>query len=258
VAQPSAAKIGNVLGAQYLFQAVVTNYEAGVEKKGGGLLGGVGGTAGAVLGGLAVKSEKGVIGMNFRLIDAETTEVVYTEQVEVEVKESGLTFGGFGITGGGGLGGFMGSYARTPIGQAVIAACNKGVFSLIKQVGTSPATGKVIQVKNGSVYINLGEDVINTGEVLTVISPGEELIDPETGISLGSEDEELGSIEVTETKEKFSLAHALEIDLEAVERGDIVISTKSAEPLMFGGAGSTPTSTTSSGEGQKKKKFGLF
>ncbi|MCW8890265.1 MAG: CsgG/HfaB family protein, partial [Sedimenticola sp.] len=83
IAKPSAAKVGNVLGAQYLFQAVVTNYESGVEEKGGGLGGLIGGSAGALLGGLSMKSSKAIIGMNFRLINAETSEIMYTDQVQV-------------------------------------------------------------------------------------------------------------------------------------------------------------------------------
>lgn len=256
VAQPSAAKIGKVLGAQYLFQAVVTNYEAGVESKGGGLLGGVGGSAGAVLGGLAVKSKKGVIGMNFRLINAETTEVIYTDQVEIEVKESGLTLGGFGVTGSGGLGGVMGGYVKTPIGQAVISACNKGVYGLIKQVGTSPAEGKVIQVKNGKIYLNLNQDEVSVGENLTVLSPGDELIDPDTGISLGSENKELGAIQIESVNEKFSIATAPQFDASTINRGDIVISQKPASPLQFGTG--LPSKAAPGGSATKQKKFGIF
>ncbi|PJA41766.1 MAG: hypothetical protein CO182_05725, partial [Lysobacterales bacterium CG_4_9_14_3_um_filter_62_6] len=50
VAQPSAAKTGNVLGAQFLLEAVITNYEAGVSNKkvGGGIGGLLGGRTGAI------------------------------------------------------------------------------------------------------------------------------------------------------------------------------------------------------------------
>ncbi len=246
VAKPSSAKIGKILGAQYLFQAVITNYEAGVEKKGGGLGGLLGGRAGAIMGGLRVKSGKAVIGMNFRLIDSETTEVIYTDQVEVAIKESGLTFGGFGITGGGALGGFMSSYSKTPIGQAVIAAVNQGVFGLVKQVGASPATGTVMKAKNDKVYVNLGEDAVSVGDKLTLKSMGEELIDPDTGISLGGDEEEIGTLEVVNTKPKFCIAKPLDLQGSEIERGQKVVSQRQPAPLEFG---STWVS---------KKKKGLF
>lgn len=234
MAQPSAAKVGNILGAQYLLQAVVTNYEEGVEKKGGGLLGGVvGGKTGAILGGISMKNAKGVIGMNFRLIDAETTEVIFTNQVEVAVKESGLSFGGIGIAGGGGLGGFMSNYAKTPIGQAVISAINRGIFDLIKQIGTSSAEGSVVTVRDGKVYLNMGEDVVSVGEKILIQSKGEALIDPETGISLGADVSDLGHVEVAETHEKYSIASSIDVDVASISRGDSAISLKPASPLEF-------------------------
>ncbi len=246
MAKPSAAKIGKVLGAQYLFQAVITNYEAGVESKGGGLGGLLGGKAGALLGGLAVKSSKAVLGMNFRLIDSETSEIIYTDQIEVAIEDSGLTFGGFGATGGGGLGGFMSSYAKTPIGQAVIVAANRGVYGLVKQTGTAPSSGSVIKVAKGKVYLNLGNDTVTNGEKLDMMRIGEQLIDPDTGISLGGEEERIGSVKIVSVKEKYSIASPVGMKSSAIKRGDKVVSTKQPEPLQY------PTSWI----GPKKK--GLF
>lgn len=233
ISKPSAAKIGKVLGAEYLFQAVVTNYEAGVEQKGGGLGGFLGGSAGALLGGLSMKSEKAVLGMNFRLINATTSEVVYTDQVQVDLSSSGLDFGGLGFTGGGGLGGFVSNYAKTPIGNAVIAAVNKGVFDLIKQVGSGSAGGSVIQVKGGSVYVNMGSSMVKKGDMLSLKRKGEELIDPDTGLSLGGEEETIGQLKVTTVKEKYSIAAPTGVKSSAIKRGDKVVSQRSAEPLMY-------------------------
>ena len=240
IAKPSAAKIGKVLGAQYLFQAVVTNYEAGVEDKGGGLGGLIGGSAGAILGGLSMKSSKAVLGMNFRLINSETSEIVYTDQVEVAIKESGLTFGGLGFTGGVGLGGFMSEFTKTPIGQAVISAANQGVYGLIKQVGTDRATGSVIQVKGGKVYINLGQASVSNGEVMDLMKVGEQLIDPETGISLGGEEEKVGGVKVVTVKEKYSIAKPVGIKSSRIKRGDKVVSQREPEPLKFAPTWSPP------------------
>lgn len=233
IAKPSAAKVGKVLGAQYLFQAVVTNYESGVEEKGGGLGGLIGGSAGALLGGLSMKSSKAIIGMNFRLINAETSEIIYTDQVQVDLSSSGLNFGGLGFTGGVGLGGFMSEYAKTPIGHAVIAAVNKGVFDLVKQVGSKAPSGSVVQVKKGKVYINLGSGVVAAGDRLTVMDRGEQLIDPDTGIALGGEDEPIGELQVTSVKEKYSLAKPLNVKLSRIKRGHKVVSQRKADPLMY-------------------------
>lgn len=233
IAKPSAAKIGKVLGAQYLFQGVVTNYEAGVESKGGGLGGLLGGSAGAILGGLAVKSSKAVLGMNFRLINSETSEVVYSDQVEVAIEESGLTFGGFGATGGVALGGFMSEYTKTPIGQAVVSAANQGVFNLVKQVGSERASGSVIKSSKGKIYLNLGSASVSKNETLDLMQVGEQLIDPDTGISLGGEEEKIGSVKVTTVKEKYSIGKAVGIKSSKVKRGYKVVSQRKPEPLMY-------------------------
>lgn len=233
IAKPSAAKVGKVLGAQYLFQAVITNYETGVEEKGGGLGGLIGGSAGALLGGLSMKSSKAIIGMNFRLINAETSEIMYTDQVQVDLSSSGLNFGGLGFAGGAGIGGFMSEYAKTPIGHAVIAAVNKGVFDLVKQVGSASASGSVVQVKSGKVYVNLGKGVVSVGDKLTLMDRGESLIDPDTGITLGGEDEQIGELKVTSVKEKYSLAKPVGIKLSKIKRGNKVVSQRQADPLMY-------------------------
>ncbi len=247
IAKPSAAKVGKVLGAQYLFQAVVTNYESGVEEKGGGLGGLIGGSAGALLGGLSMKSSKAIIGMNFRLINAETSEIIYTDQVQVDLSSSGLNFGGLGFAGGVGIGGFMSEYAKTPIGHAVIAAVNKGVFDLVKQVGSAAASGSVIKVKSGKVYINLGKGVVSVGDRLTLMDRGEAMIDPDTGISLGGEDEAIGELQVTTVKEKYSLAKPIGIKSSKIKRGNKVVSQRQADPLMYASSFAPP-----------KKESGFF
>lgn len=224
VAKPSGARTGNVLGAEYLVQVVVTDYETDISgTSGGGGLGGLVGNRLGVLGGLGFKSSKGRVGMNFRLVDAETSEVVYTRQIESQIKESGLTFGGLAIGGGAAGGGFLSNYSKTPIGQAVIAGVNKGVYELIKQIGSAPASGSVVKADGGRVWLNIGADVAAVGDTLTVWSKGEELIDPDTGISLGSSDTRLGEVRIETVSEKFSIARELDLN-GSISRGDRVVS----------------------------------
>ena len=61
---------------------------------------------------------------------------------------------------------------------------------------------------------------------------GEELIDPETGISLGGSETVLGEIEVTQVQEKFSIARPVSLGT-TPNRGDKVVATKVADPLEF-------------------------
>lgn len=229
VSQPSAAKIGKVLGAQYLVQAVVTSYEPEFKKKKGGL----GGIAKGLLGGAKVGRSKSMVGVNFRLIDSETSEIMFTKQVDVIMTATEFGFGGAGWGSGGALGGFLSSYSKTPIGQAVMSAVNIGVYELAKQIGNAPASGSVIKVDEDRVYVNVGDDVLDPGDTLTAVVMGEELIDPDTGLSLGGEEEAIGTLQVISVQEKFSIAEALQCDLSRLQRGDKVVPAKEAPPLQF-------------------------
>ena len=230
VAKPSGAATGKVLGAELLVQVVVTDYEENTS----GSSGGAGGLLRKVplVGGVGIKSGKGRVGLNFRLIDATTSEVLYTKQVESVIKQSGLTIAGAGWTGDALLGGFISSYAKTPIGQAVIAGINKGVYELIKEIGARPAEGSVIKAEGKRVWLNIGGDGVNMGDRLTVMSKGEELIDPDTGISLGSTDTALGDIEIIQVAEKFSVAQWATL-AQAPNRGDRVVSQAPAPTIEF-------------------------
>lgn len=231
VARPSGAATGNVLGAEYLVQVVVTDYETNTSGQSGGV-GGLLKKRVPVLGGVKAGSSTGRVGLNIRLIDAETSEITFTRQIEAVIKETNLSFGGIGVGGDLALGGFMSSYAKTPIGQAVIAGINQGVYELIKQIGSKPAEGSVVQANGARIYVNLGQDSVSVGERLRVMRMGEELIDPETGISLGGAMTSMGEIEVAQVQEKFSIARPVSLN-GTPERGDRVVATAVAAPLEF-------------------------
>ncbi|NNC56676.1 MAG: hypothetical protein HKO12_03905 [Woeseiaceae bacterium] len=231
VAKPSGAKTGNVLGAEYLVQLVVTDYESktsGTDKGVGGILT----RKVPLLGGIKAGSSTGRVGMNIRLIDAETSEITFTKQIEAVIKETNLAFGGAGLIGDVGLGGFMSEYSKTPVGQAVIAGINQAVFELIKQVGAKPPEGSIVKADAAQIYVNLGADSVAVGDRLQVLKKGEELIDPETGISLGGSTTVMGEIEVSQVQDKFSIARPVSLSA-TPDRGDKVRGTKAAAPLEF-------------------------
>ena len=237
VSQPSAAKVGKVLGAEYLLQVVVTDYEDKTSSVGGGAIGAL--TRVPVLGGIGIRKSEGRIGLNFRLIDAQTSEVVYTKQLESIIRESGLLLGAGGVGGGVGLGGFFGRYSKTPIGQAVIAGVNQGVFDLVRVIGAKPAQGSVVKVDGGRVWLNMGQGAVSLGDTLEVLLKGEELIDPETGISLGSEDTVAGRARVTDVREKFSIAQ-LNATSAGIKRGDPVKSLAPPPTIEFADSWAPP------------------
>lgn len=232
VAQPSAAKIGSVLGAEYLIEVVITSYEPGVAGNNvnvGALASGT--KLGGLLGNVHVGSKTSIIGMNFRLIDATTSEVIFTNQVDRQIKDSGIGFGAARFGNSNAMGGFMSQYSKTPIGQAVTAAVNEGVYDLIAQIGARPASGSVVKADGAGIYLNLGAGSVQVGDRLSLMSRGEALIDPETGISLGSEESEIGSVEVTSVQDRFSIARLSGGQMP--KAGDIVRSHKAPAQLMY-------------------------
>ncbi len=231
IAQPSGAETGNVLGAEYLVQLVVTDYESDVSGTDGGI-GGLLTSSVPLLGGVKAGSSRGRVGLNIRLIDAETSEITFTKQIEAVIKETNLGFAGVTWGGSGALGGFLSTYSKTPIGQAVIAGVNQAVFELIKEIGAKPAEGSVVKADPGQIYLNLGQDSVALGDRLQVLRKGEELIDPETGISLGGSSTVIGEIQVNQVQEKFSIAGPVAMS-GTPERGDRVRATKAAAPLEF-------------------------
>lgn len=231
VAQPSGAATGNVLGAEYLVQVVVTDYESNTSGKKGGV-GGLLRNKVPLLGGIKAGKSEGRVGLNVRLIDAETSEITFTKQIESIITETNLGFGGIGFGSDIALGGFMSSYSKTPIGQAVIAGINQAVYELVKEVGARPAEGSIVKADPGQMYINLGSDAVTVGDRLKVIKVGEELIDPETGISLGGSTTTIGEVEVAQVQEKFCIARHVAMNGEAA-RGDKVVAVEAAAPLQF-------------------------
>ena len=95
--------------------------------------------------------------------------------------------------------------------------------------GAMPSIG-FCQTRNRGT---IGGSLAHTGKTFKALSKGEELIDPETGLSLGGEDEVLGSLRVVTVKDKFSIAEPVDFDVARLQRGDKVVATDKAAPLEF-------------------------
>jgi hypothetical protein len=55
----------------------------------------------------------------------------------------------------------------------------------------------VAAVKNGSIYLNAGQESgLEVGQKLDVFSQGAEIIDPSSGVSLGREEEKIGTLKI--------------------------------------------------------------
>ncbi len=194
VRKETAAKVGELLGAQLLITGAVTEFEA--QARGGG--GGVG------FRGLALKlqTQSAHVAVDVRLIDAATAQILSSMNAEASAQYSGLGFGANikGVQFG------SDAFEKTPLGQATREAMHKAVIYIMKEMEAVPWTGRVVQVKDADVYVNAGANVnLKAGAKLAAYVKGEDLIDPASGLNLGSKDTLIGSVTVREVQEKFSI-----------------------------------------------------
>jgi hypothetical protein len=144
--------------------------------------------------------------------------VIASQRVEGKADRGGTQFGfteskwGFSQSG----------QKSMPIDKAVQIAIDNAVNYIAGELSRVQWKGKVIKTSDdGTVFINAGaRDGIQSGMIFMAFRKGEALIDPDTGLNLGSDDEFLGRIRITDVQEKFSRATALDDKLPSA--GDIV------------------------------------
>jgi hypothetical protein len=95
------------------------------------------------------------------------------------------------------------------------------VNAIIAGMKAIPWSARVIDFRDGVVYINAGgPGGMEPGMELDVYHPGEALVDPETGQSLGAPEGWIGSVTVDSVQESYSAAKA--VSGTGMQRGDVV------------------------------------
>ena len=209
VRRETAAKVGELLGAQVLIKGAVTEF---AQKESGGV-------GGVVFHGIGImgKTDTGHVAIDIRLIDSTTGQVQQSHRAEGKIKSTG--FGGIAFFHGLAFGGA--AYNKTALGKATRQAVQNAVSYIVNTMDARPWEGRVVKTDGEKVYINGGTNMnITTGTILSVYSRGDELFDPDTGLSLGSVQSRAGTIRVTQVMEKFSVAKTLEGS--GFKRGDIL------------------------------------
>ncbi|WP_321308676.1 CsgG/HfaB family protein [Marinifilum fragile] len=184
VTQQSAAKMGQVLGVEIAVIGSVSEF--GYKK---------GETGGAVKGlGIGVSNQQAVVGVDVRMVNTNTGEIITAENVRKKKSAKGLKLRTKKLA-------FKDQkdFDESLVGKAAREAIEDVVAMIDNNANNIPWQAKVITEKEGVVFINSGEaDGLQVGDVLAVYSKGEDLIDPDTGISLGSVDTKIGEIKITD------------------------------------------------------------
>ncbi len=199
IRQETAARVGELLGAQVLIKGAITEF---IEKESGG-------AGGILIGGIGIggKTSTGHVAMDVRLIDATTGQILQSHRAEGKIKSSGI--GGIAFFSGIAFGGT--SYKKTALGKATRNAVTDAVRFVVDHMEGQAWQGMVMKMDGSRVYINAGANMnIGSDMVFTVYSKGEELIDPASGLSLGSAITRAGTVRVVQIFDKFSIAETIE------------------------------------------------
>lgn len=195
----SAAKTGQMIGVNVIVVGAVTEFGEKVD----------GVNVFFVAGG---KKSTARVVIDVQLIDTTTGKIIKALSAEGEEANAGVSL--FVISGGTSL-------DDTKVGKAMRKAINKLVDEIAAEIANIPWSTRIVKANGGTVYISGGAGAnLQPGMKFLVYRAGEELIDPETGESLGKEETLAGEIMVTQVLEKMSKAAV--VSGTGFSKGDVV------------------------------------
>jgi hypothetical protein len=188
-----------LVGAQLLVRASVTEFEQ--RSGGGGLRLGIG--LGPSTGALGAASNTGVVGIDVRVIDTTTGQVVQSHHVESKIESHGVSadVGVRNFSFGGD------SFEQTPLGQATRQALEQAVAFVLATGRGVAWTGRIVEANGDQVFVNAGADAgLRPGDRFTVSTVARQLTDPATGAVLGAIEAPLGEVVVVNVQPGYSIA----------------------------------------------------
>jgi curli biogenesis system outer membrane secretion channel CsgG len=202
----TAAKIGKLLGADAIIVGSITQF--GNDNKNVNVGGAGGGFGGFGIGGIKHKSSKAVVGIDARIVDIDTGEILVVGEGKGEsTRESNSLTGGGGNWHGFGAGNVdFGSsdFQNTIIGEAVKLAVTDMSGQLVagapKLVArTIVVEGLVAAVDGGQVVLNVGsKSGLKVGDQMNIERVTKEIKDPATGQVIRRMTTPVGVIKITD------------------------------------------------------------
>ncbi|MCC7034816.1 MAG: curli production assembly protein CsgG [Acidobacteria bacterium] len=213
VRQGTNARIGQILGADvYLMGDIVAFGRDDRDKRLSLGAFGFGGPLGGVR--IGKKEDKAVVTINYRLVDAETSEVIDSGEASGESKRKSSGLGGIFGWSGGVVGGSVDmtsqNFAETIIGEAVIEATDRIAVIMNEKVPGLPRRevdieARVAAASGGSITITAGSNQgVEVGQQFDVFRIVAEIKDPVTGEVLDNEVEQLGVMTVSSVRERVA------------------------------------------------------
>jgi len=213
----SAAKIGKLLGVDAIIVGSITEF--GNDTKNTNVGGGGGGFGGFGLGGFGHKKSKAIVGLNARIVDIDTGEILAVAEGKGESsRESTSLLGGGGNWhgfGGGNVDFGSSDFQNTIIGEATKTAVEQMTTGVIagkdKLVArTIVVEGLVAAVDGGQVILNVGAKAgVKLGDQLNVERVSKEIKDPATGKVLRRLSTPVGVVKVTDVDDVSSVCNVV-------------------------------------------------
>jgi len=206
----TGAKTGSIIGAQYLVRCAISEYSYSQT--------GTSSTLKVIKGlNLGASTLRAQVGIDTRVYDSLTSEVVASttsrgtassHSADVKYSDAKMDASAAG-------------FVTTPLGQASRQALDGAVQFIIDKLAAAPWDARVIRADGGQIYLNAGEEAgVQIGQTFNLYRASEALIDPASGINLGTPDKQIGIVRVKSVAPKYAVAEL--VSGEAAKRNDIV------------------------------------
>lgn len=166
----TAAKMGEVLGLNAIVTGAITAYSEAEEASDY----------------LIAKSKKQIarVTVDYRIVDTTTGMQLLADSGAGIYEKKVTTALGMGS---------KASYDTDLRDGALRDALNKAMVNMMKQLGKRKWAGRIAKVSGKNLYINAGQKSgLNVGDKLDVYRKGEDIIDPDTKVKLGAEEDLIG------------------------------------------------------------------
>jgi len=209
----TAAKSGQMIGANLIVRGAVTKF--GPQSGGGSLnIGGLGGFGNTL--GLSHTVDECTISL--RIIDTTTGQVISTSTADGTASSNGVA-ADFSTKSGMEFGGQ--AFNNSPMGQAAGDAIQKAVRQIELVAANTPWSALVADDADGQVYVTAGADAnMQMGTTLHVYHRSRTVTDPSTGVVLDTLYDPVGTIQITQVRDKISIASVSSGN--PPQRGDVV------------------------------------
>jgi len=204
----TAAQLGRILGVDAIVIGSITQFGRDDKKLGvgGGVrVGGIG------LGGIGRRSAKAVVGIDARIVDIRTAEILGVATGFGESKRSGATLVGGASVGGVAAGGAFdmssSNFGSTILGEATRLAVDSLMTELVGaaskiQETVAAISGLVADVSGSELTINVGtSNGVRVSAEYAVVRPGREIKDPATGRVLRRTTSPVGKLKISSADE---------------------------------------------------------